>query len=367
MKIVCSKSKLSTAISIVLKAVSTKTTMPILECILIEAQGDIIKLTANDMELGIETILEGEVIEPGRIALEAKLLSDIVRKLADNNVTIETNDKYETLIRCEKSKFKIAGKEGSDFTELPEIEKNNFITVSQFTLKEVIRQTIFSTSDNENNILMTGELFEINEDKLKVVSLDGHRISIRNINLSQNYGFNKVIVPAKTLSEISKILTGEIQDEVKIYFTSKHILFEFDQTKVLSRVLEGEYYKISQMLSNDYETKIDINKKEFLECIDRSTLLIKESDKKPIILNITSDNIELKINSTMGSLKEDVEIKKEGKDIMIGFNPRFLMDALKVIDDETLSIYMVNPKAPCVIKDQKETYIYLILPVNFNI
>lgn len=341
--------------------------MPILECILIEAQGDIIKLTANDMELTIETILDGEVIEPGRIALEAKLLSEIVRKLPDNNVTIETDDTYQTFIRCEKSKFKISGKEGSDFTELPEIEKDKFITISQFTLKEVIRQTIFSTSDNENNILMTGELFEINEDKLKVVSLDGHRISIRNINLKENYGFNKVIVPSKTLSEISKILTGEIEDEVNIYFTSKHILFEFDQTKVLSRVLEGEYYKISQMLSSDYETKIDINKKEFLECIDRSTLLIKESDKKPIILNITSDNIELKINSTMGSLKEEVEIKKEGKDIMIGFNPRFLMDALKVIDDETISVYMVNPKAPCVIKDKRESYIYLILPVNFNV
>lgn len=341
--------------------------MPILECILLEAQGDKIKLTANDMELGIETYLDGEVIEPGRIALEAKLLSEIVRKLPDNNITIETDDTYQTMIRCEKSKFKISGKEGSDFTELPEIEKDKFITISQFTLKEVIRQTIFSTSDNENNILMTGELFEINEDKLKVVSLDGHRISIRNINLKENYGFNKVIVPGKTLSEISKILTGEIEDEVKIYFTSKHILFEFDQTKVLSRVLEGEYYKISQMLSSDYETKIDINKKEFLECIDRSTLLIKESDKKPIILNVTSDNIELKINSTMGSLKEEVEIKKEGKDIMIGFNPRFLMDALKVIDDENVSIYMVNPKAPCVIKDNKETYIYLILPVNFNI
>ena len=341
--------------------------MPILECILLEAQGDKIKLTANDMELGIETYLDGEVIEPGRIALEAKLLSEIVRKLPDNNITIETDDTYQTMIRCEKSKFKISGKEGSDFTELPEIEKDKFITISQFTLKEVIRQTIFSTSDNENNILMTGELFEINEDKLKVVSLDGHRISIRNINLKENYGFNKVIVPGKTLSEISKILTGEIEDEVKIYFTSKHILFEFDQTKVLSRVLEGEYYKISQMLSSDYETKIDINKKEFLECIDRSTLLIKESDKKPIILNVTSDNIELKINSTMGSLKEEVEIKKEGKDIMIGFNPRFLMDALKVIDDENVSIYMVNPKAPCVIKDNKESYIYLILPVNFNI
>lgn len=366
MKIICNKTKLATGINIVLKAVSTKSTLPILECILIEAQGDLIKLTSNDMELAIETIIEGEVIEPGKIALEAKLLSEIVRKLPDNNVTIETDDNSQTLIKCEKSKFKIAGKTGDDFSYLPDIEKDKYITLSQFSLKEIIRQTIFSISDNENNKLMTGELFEVNDNKLNIVSLDGHRISIRNIELKENYGFIKVIVPGKTLSDISKILSGGIEDNVNIYFTDKHILFEFDSTKVVSRLLEGEYYKINQMLSSDYDTKIEINKKEFLDCIDRATLLIKESDKKPIILNISNNNIELKINSSIGSMKEDIEIKKEGKDILIGFNPRFLMDALRVIDDELITIYMVNPKAPCFIKDKDENYIYLILPVNFN-
>lgn len=366
MKIICSKTHLLHGVNIVSKAVSTKTTLPILECILIEVKEGIIKLTANDMELGIETIIEGEIIDPGKIALDAKLFSEIVRKLPDNNITIETNDNHQASIRCERAKFNIAGKSGEDFSYLPIIERDRFITLSQFTLKEIIRQTIFSISDNENNKLMTGELFEVNENKLNVVSLDGHRISIRNVELKESYDAIKVIVPGKTLSDISKILSGEADSLVKLYFTNKHILFEFDTTTVVSRLLEGEYYKISQMLSSDYDTKIKINKREFLDCIDRASLLIKESDKKPIIINIGDTNMELKINSAIGSMNEEVAISKEGKDILIGFNPKFLMDALRVIDDEEINIYLVNPKAPCFIKDEKESYIYLILPVNFN-
>ena len=153
---------------------------------------------------------------------------------------------------------------------------------------------------------------------------------------------------------------------VNIYFTNNHILFEFDDTTVVSRLIEGEYFKVNQMLSNDYETKIIINKKEFLDSIDRASLLIRDNDKKPIIINITDGQLEVKVNSSIGSLNENMPIEKDGKDIMIGFNPKFLIDALKVIDDEQINIYLVNPKAPCFIKDNYETYTYLILPVNFN-
>ena len=220
---------------------------------------------------------------------------------------------------------------------------------------------------NENNKIMTGELFEINGDILRVVSLDGFRVSIRKIELKESYEKKKVIVPGKTLTEISKILSGETEDMVSIFFTENHILFEFDETIVVSRLIEGEYFRIDQMLSSDYETKISINKKELLNCIDRATLLIKEGEKKPIIIHITDNGMELKINSQIGSMNEEIDITKEGKDIMIGFSPRFLMDALRVIDDENVDIYLVNPKAPCFIKDEKQNYIYLILPVNFTV
>lgn len=365
MKLVCSKSNLLNGVQIVSKAVPNKTTMSILECILIDATGRDIKLIANDMELGIETIIEGDIAEKGQIALDAKILLDIVRKLPDSEVTIETDKSFKTNIICEKAKFTIIGKSGEDFSYLPSIERIDSIIISQFTLKEVVRQTIFSIADNDNNKLMTGELFEINGNELKVVSLDGHRISIRKIELKDSYPSRKVVVPGKTLNEVSKIVSGDTDKDVSIFFTGKHIVFEFDKTTVVSRLIEGEYFKIDQMLSSDYETKISVNKKELLECIDRATLLVKEGDKKPIIMNITDDSVILKINSVLGSMNEEIEINKTGKDLMIGFNPKFLIDALRVIDDERVDLYMVNPKAPCFIKNVEETYVYLILPVNF--
>lgn len=367
MKLVFAKANLLKSVSIVMKAVPSKTTMPILECILIDASANQIKFTSNDMELGIETIVEGTIEEKGIIALDAKIFSEIVRRLPDSYVTIETDDNLVTTITCEKAKFNIPGKSGEDFSYLPIIERNDCVTISQFTLKEVIRQTIFSIAANENNKLMTGELFEIKNNTLKVVSLDGHRIAIRKIELNESYEDKKVVVPGKTLNEISKILSGEVNDKVNLFFTDNHVMFEFDQTTVVSRLIDGEYFRIEQMLSSDYETKVQINKREFLDCIDRATLLVKEGDKKPIIINIEDGSMQLRIDSSMGSMKEDIDISKEGKDIMIGFNPKFLIDALRVIDDESISIYLVNPKAPCFIKNDEESYIYLILPVNFNV
>lgn len=366
MKIICQKSDLLNSVNIALKAVPAKSTMPILECMIIDVQNDKIKLIANDMELGIETIVKGNVADVGNIALNAKVFSEIIRKLPDNDVTIETDQNYMATITCEKANFKIAGKSSEEFPMLPVIEKKVPVTLSQFTLKEIIRQTVFSISDNESNKIMTGELFEINNNELRVISLDGHRISIRKVELKNNYDAVKVIVPGKALQEISKILSGEISDEADIYFTNNHVLFEFNDTIVLSRLIEGEYFKVDQMLSGDYETKVTINKREFLNCIDRATLLIKENEKKPIIVGISDHSMELKVNTTIGSMNEDIDINKEGKDILIGFNPKFLIDALRVIDDEEINIYLINPKAPCFIKDKDETYIYLILPVSFN-
>ncbi len=366
MRIICSKSNLVKGVGTVSKAVPSKTTMPILECILIDATTDVIKLTANDMELGIQTEIDGDIIEHGMIAIDAKIFSEIVRKLPDNDVVIETNANLQTTIVCEKAKFDISGKPGEEFSYLPVIEKEESIEISQFTLKEVIRQTIFSIADTESNKLMTGELFEIKNNILRVVSLDGHRISIRKIALKDNVNDKKLVVPGKTLMEVSKILSGEAESMVNISYTNNHIVFEFDQTIVVSRLIEGEYFKIDQMLSSDYDTKVRINKKELLSCIDRATLLIKEGDKKPIIINIEDEMMELKIKSQIGSMNEEIMINKEGKDLLIGFNPKFLIDALRVIDDEEVTLYLMNAKAPCFIKDEAENYIYLILPVNFN-
>lgn len=366
MNIICDKNKLLEGINIVLKAIPGKSTMAILECLVIEAENNTIKLIANDLEIGIETVIEGEIVEEGCVAISAKVFSDIIRKLPSEQVEINVDEAYQLNIKCGKAKFNIAAKPTDEFPYLPQIVKDKYVEISQFTLKDIIRQTVFSISDNENAKVMTGELFEINNSTLKVVSLDGHRISIRKVELKNNYDNISVIIPGKTLIEINKILNGGIDDEVKIYFTEKHILFEFDNTIVLSRLIEGEYYKIDKMLSSDYETKITVNKKDMLDSIDRTTLLVKESEKKPVIIDIKDNSIGFAMNSSIGSMHEEMDAVREGKDIIIGFNPRFLMDALRVIDDEEITLYMINPKAPCFIRDKDESYIYLILPVNFN-
>ena len=161
-------------------------------------------------------------------------------------------------------------------------------------------------------------------------------------------------------------MPGSAEENVDINITKNHIVFEFENTVVVSRLIDGEYFRVDQMISSAYKTKIKINKRELLDCIDRATLLIKEGDKKPIIMDIKDDIMELKITSFIGSMHEEIEIQKEGEDIMIGFNPKFFIDALRVIDEDEVTLYMVNPKAPCFIRDDDNQYIYLILPVNFN-
>lgn len=367
MKILCDKSLLMSGINHVSRAVASNSTMDLLECILIESIGeDQIRLTANDTELGIETIIDGQVILPGRIALKARLFSDMIRKLPDSEVEIESDENGKTSIRCEHVFFAMMGLPGDDFTMLPNIERDKKVEISQFDLKEIIRQTIFSVSVNANNKIMTGELFHIEGNTLTVTALDVHRIAIRKITLSSTYDPMEVIVPGKTLTEIMKILPGDADKTVNIFITERHILFEIDKTLVVSRLLQGKFYDLGRMLSADYETKIIVNKKDFLQCLDRATLLTSESEKRPVILQLEDETMNMRINSPIGQMNDRLDISREGKDIRIGFDPRFLVDALRVIDEEDVSIYMMNPIAPCIIKNQEETYYYMILPINVN-
>lgn len=366
MKIVCEKSDLLNAVQVVSEAVPGNTTMSILQCILIKASGGIIKMTANDMELGIETILKGTIEQDGMIAIEAKMFHDVVRKLPDTMITITTDMNFNAFITCDKMKFSLNGKSGEDFSYLPELEKNEAILISMFSLKEMIRQTIFSIGISESNKIMSGLHLLIKNDQLKITSLDGHRISIRRVSLKNIYTEKEVIIPGKAMDKIRKIIPGDADKDVSIYLSEAHVIFEFEDTVVVSRLIEGKYFSVDKMLSSDYETKITVNRKAISDCLERSMLFSKEGNKKPIILNITDGVIEIKVNSPLGGFDDVVDINKQGRDIIIGFNPKFLLDAMKVIDDEMIDMYFVNPKAPCYIKDNNETYTYMILPVNLS-
>lgn len=367
MKLQFQKNSLLEGINIVFKAIPSKTSMTILECVLIDASANEIKLTCNDMELAIETMVEGNILERGKIALDAKLFYEIIRKLpaSESDITITSDSSYNTEIRCENAVFHIQGRDSEEFSGIPYIEKNQYISLSQFSLKEAIRQTIFSIAPNDSNKMMSGELIEIKNGTFKIVSLDGHRISIRNITLKDHYDDQKVIVPGKTLNEISRILNGDNDKEVLIFFSKNHIMFEFDDTTVVSRLIEGEYFRIDHMLSVDYQTRFRINKREFMDSIDRAIILIRDNDRKPLILDIADQNLNLKLLSSYGSMSTDIMINKVGNDLKIAFNPKFLLDALRVIDEEEVEVYMMTQKSPCYIRDAEGSYIYLILPVNF--
>lgn len=367
MKFITDKNSFLNGVNIVSKAIPTNTTMEILKNIKINANNGLIKLLANDMDLAIETIIEGEVLEQGEVAVSANYLNTILRGLPDNKLIIETKDNVNLCITYNEEKgsnSNIKYVSTDEFPDLPPYEKDNFIKLSQFSLKELIRTTIFSIADNETNKIMTGELFEVKGNELKVVSLDGHRISIRKTELKDTYNDISVIVPGKALKEVIKVLNNDIDNDVTVYINKNNIVFEFDNNIIISRLIEGDYFKIDHMLSSNYTVKVDVNKKELLDGINRAVPFVHEGEKKPVKFNFEGDSLNMSIVSMEGGNNDYINIDKEGNDVLIGFNPKFIIDALKVIDDETVSLYMINSKAPCFIKNETENYIYLILPVN---
>ena len=361
------KAQLVNALSIVMKAVSTKTSSVILESILISASDNRVVLDATDTELSIQTEVDAVIVKAGGVVLNAKLFSEIVRKFdsTESLIELDVDNDFKTTIRCEQAVFNIMGIDPVEFIPMPKIDRDAFISLSQFSLKEVIRQTEFSTAISDINRMMGGELIDVKNNVAKFVTLDGHRMSIRNIELMGEYEDQKCVVPIKSLQEVMRIIDSDTQKNVNIYFSKDHILFEFDRTLVLSRILDGEFFRIESMLSNDYDTKVNVSRIKLQSAIEQSMILIRENEHKPMILDIENGMLKLSVNSSLGFMDAKVNIEKSGSDLKIAFNPKFLVDALKVIDDDFVNIYFTNAKSPCFIRDDKNTYTYLILPVNF--
>lgn len=361
------KAQFVNALSIVMKAVSTKTSSVILESILISASDNRVVLDATDTELSIQTEVDAVIVKAGGVVLNAKLFSEIVRKFdsTESLIELDVDSDFKTTIRCEQAVFNIMGIDPVEFIPMPKIDRDAFISLSQFSLKEVIRQTEFSTAISDINRMMGGELIDVKNNVAKFVTLDGHRMSIRNIELMGEYEDQKCVVPIKSLQEVMRIIDSDTQKNVNIYFSKDHILFEFDKTLVLSRILDGEFFRIESMLSNDYDTKVNVSRLKLQNAIEQSMILIRENEHKPMILDIENGMLKLSVNSSLGFMDAKVNIEKSGSDLKIAFNPKFLVDALKVIDDDFVNIYFTNAKSPCFIRDDKNTYTYLILPVNF--
>lgn len=371
MRIICSKDILINGINIVSKAVLSKTTVPILECILLKASGNEFKMMGNDLELGIESKLKNvSIIEDGSVAVEAKILSEIVRRLPESDIEISSDENDLILIKCINSEYKISGKPGNEFPDLPVIEKNTEYIIQQCKLKDMIRQTIFSISTDESKITFTGELLEIKNDFVNLVSLDGYRVSFRKSPLSTKSDRSKdnfVIIPGKTLNDINKILSNEEEYEVSIYLTDKHILFDLGDTTIVSRVIDGDFIKYEQVFSNDYNTIVTVNRKILIMSLDRASLLSRDNKKIPVRIEIKADKLIITSSTELGTAYEELDVTTSGDEMSIAFNPKYIIDALKAIDDEKINIYFISSLSPCTIKPlEGDEYKYLVLPVRLN-
>lgn len=364
MHIFCRQELLMNSINTALKACSTKTTMPILGSILIKAYNNQVTLVGYNLELGIESTIQAEVVEEGSIVLESRFFSEIIRKMPNEIVELSTDENQIARIICEDSEFVIAGQAGKQFPELTQVERAKSSTLSQYMLKEMIRQTIFSVAQDESRPVLTGAMIQIKDGLFSMVSFDGNRISYRQTPLLVEDEVQEVIVPGRTLSELSKILSSDETDRVNIYFEDKNILFDLGECKVVSRLLEGQFLKYEHMFLADYVTRIEVNCKKFLMRLERAALISREG-KNPIKIKIDGDSMIITSKAELGSAREKLEIELEGDELSIGFNPKFLIEALKSIDDDYIYIHFISPLAPCIITPiQGNHYKYLIAPVR---
>jgi DNA polymerase III subunit beta len=299
--------------------------------------------------------------------LPSKIFSEIIRKMPNEIVELSTDGSQMARIICEDSEFVIAGQAGQQFPELTQVERYKPYTLSQHTFKEMIRQTIFSVAQEESRPILTGEMLQIKDGFFRLVSFDGNRISYRQTPLSTEYETQEVVVPGRTLSELSKILSSDETDMINLYFEEKNILFDLGECKVVSRLLEGQFLKYEHIFSSDYATRIKVDCKKFLMRIERAALISREG-KNPIKIKIDGDNMIITSKAELGTAREKLGIELEGNELSIGFNPKFLIEALKSIDDDRICIHFISPLTPCVINPtQGDHYKYLIAPVRMSL
>lgn len=365
MKVICLKDNLIEGINIVQKAVSAKTTLPILEGILLEASTEF-KLTGNDLEIGIECYVQGNIQKQGSIVLNSKMFGDIVRRLPDSEVLIEVKENNLVIIECENSHFELKGLPSAGFPALPVIVKENTFLISQKLVRDMIKQTIFAISTDENRPILTGSLIECKSMELTFVSIDGFRLALRKNSAENEAADFSVVIPGKTLNEIVKILQP-VDDNITIYSSNSQILFDLGNCKVVSRLLEGEYLNYKNIIPSDFETKLRVKTKELLSSIERASLITMEEKKYPVKFTISNDKIVISSNTDLGAVREELNVEMEGSKMEVGFNPRYFIDALRVIDEDSVEIFFTSSVGPCTIRSlEKDRFAYMILPIRIK-
>ena len=363
MNIICSKQKLQDGISIVTKAITGKTTMPVLEGIYIQATKEGLTLIGSDMDVSIETKVEAEVLTEGSIVIDSKIFSEIIRKLPNSDVKIEIAENDLVQITCEKSVFNVVYMNATDYPALPSINEDLNVEVPQNLLKNMIKGTSFAIALDEARPILQGILFEVKNKELNLVALDGYRLAVRSELLDVDDNI-EVVIPGKTLNEVSKILEDNA-DIVKITFTNNHILFNINNTKIISRLLDGKFVNYISLLPQEYKLLVNVKKQELQQVIERASLMAKDGNSNLIRLDVQEDTLVITSNSQLGKVREEVNINLQGEGIQIAFNSRYLLDVLKNMEEDDVVIEMTSSVSPCVIKGKNSNNAkYLVLPVR---
>lgn len=368
MKFSCSQQALSKALNTVSKAVTSRTTIPILKGILLEADSDnTLILSASDLDLSIEKKIEVTVEDPGSVVVSAKLFSDIIRKLPNEEVQIEELENNNIVIKCLASEFTIVGQPADEFPNIGEINLDQKLSLDKDILKEMIKKTSFAASIDESKGIIVGVLIEMEEESLNMVALDGFRMAIARETM-KNEEKKRIIIAARILNEINKIISeNEDSEEIYLILDEKKAVFLLDETKIVLRLLEGDFIKYNDILPKEHKCRLVVNRNEMMNSIERASLLAKEGKNNLIKLSIFRDKIIITSRSEEGNVKEEVFVEKDGTDLDIGFNSKYILDVLKAVSDENVVMEFNTSVSPCLIKPvEGRGYEYLVLPVRIS-
>ena len=365
MKLICETQKLSEICSNVQRAVSTKSSIPAIEGILLEAGENVLTFTGYDLEVGMITSMEARVEEAGSIILNAKILCDILRSLPSDTVSIEADERLTCRIKSGDAEFTLIGIAAADYPELPSVESGFPIVLDSETLRDMIRKTIFATAENDVKVVHTGVRFEIGANQIRLVAVDGFRLAMRNEEIDYD-GEEKIFVaPKKALNEVVKLTGGE--ETIALNVGKRFIVFEIGSYRIVSRLLEGEFLNYRAAISGKVTGTVRVNTRLLIQSIERTSLIITDRTKSPIRCVFDEDMIRISSTTALGTAHDRVPCKSEGEHMEIGFNNRYLLDALRVCDADEVLVKIGSPILPIlIVPTEGEDFLFLVLPVRLK-
>lgn len=366
MKLICNKDSLQSAVTNVSRAVSAKSAMSSLEGILLKAEGSTLTLSGYDLDLGITTVIDAQVSEEGSIVLSAKIFGDMIRKLPDSRVEISCNEKMLTNIRCGVTEYTILATPSLEFPELPRVEEGQRVLIGEEKLRTMIHQTIFSVATNDAKPVHTGCLFDYEDGVFNVVAVDGFRMAIRRETLDYDGSFS-FIVPGKSLTEVEKLLGEDKEEEVELVFSGRHIIFQIGSYQLISRLLEGEFLDYKAAIPKTGVTEVKIGVRPFISSLERTSLLISDRLKSPLRLLIGEDQIKISCSTALGRAYDEIGCQISGQSFEMGFNNKFLLDALKAVDGDEIKMEIGGPLSPMkILPLEGDSFVFLVLPVRLK-